>query len=74
MEYKKFLETKKKQHISSGFKIDEIELNINLFDFQKHIVKIALQKGRDDLAKLALKEKQKYTILLNELNERLEFR
>jgi len=46
MEYKKFLETKKKQHISSGFKIDEIELNSNLFDFQKHIVKIALQKGR----------------------------
>lgn len=30
---------------------------------------IALQKGRDDLAKLALKEKQKHTILLNELNE-----
>lgn len=46
MEYRKFLETKKKQHISSGFKIDEIELNSNLFDFQKHIVKIALQKGR----------------------------
>jgi hypothetical protein len=46
MEYKKFLETKKKQHISSGFNIDEIQLNDNLFDFQKHIVKIALQKGR----------------------------
>mgnify|MGYP003631207814 FL=1 len=46
MEYRKFLETKKKQHISSGFKIDEIELNTNMFDFQKHIVKIALQKGR----------------------------
>lgn len=29
---------------------------------------IALQKGRDDLAKLALKEKQKCTTLLNELN------
>ena len=35
MEYRKFLETKKKQHISSGFKIDEIELNTNMFDFQK---------------------------------------
>jgi len=30
---------------------------------------VALQKGRDDLAKLALKEKQKCTALLNELNE-----
>lgn len=30
---------------------------------------IALQKGRDDLAKLALKEKQKCTTLLNDLNE-----
>jgi len=30
---------------------------------------VALQKGRDDLAKLALKEKQKCTTLLEELNE-----
>ena len=45
-DYLKFLESKKKQHISSGFKIDEIQLNNSLFDFQKHIVKIALQKGR----------------------------
>jgi len=46
MEYKDFLETKIKSHIESGFEILENELNENLFDFQKHIVKIALKKGR----------------------------
>lgn len=46
MKYKQFLETKKKSHIESGFNVDELQLNSNLFDFQKHIVKIALQKGR----------------------------
>ena len=44
--YQEFLETKKKTFISSGFDIEENELNENLFDFQKHIVKIALSKGR----------------------------
>lgn len=46
MEYKDFLETKIKSHIESGFDIDNNQLNNNLFDFQKHIVKIALKKGR----------------------------
>lgn len=46
MEYKEFLKTKEKTFISSGFDIDEKELNTNLFDFQRHIVKIALKKGR----------------------------
>jgi DNA modification methylase len=46
MEYKQFLKTKEKNHISSGFEIDESELNNNLFDFQKYIVKTALMKGR----------------------------
>lgn len=46
MEYIEFLETKKKTFISSGFEIDESELNSNLFDFQKYIVKTALLKGR----------------------------
>lgn len=46
MEYNKFLETKRKTFIESGFEIDEIELNSNLFDFQKFIVKSALKKGR----------------------------
>lgn len=44
MKYEDFLTTKKKDFISSGF--DAITLNHNLFDFQNHIVKIALQKGR----------------------------
>ena len=46
MNYEEFLKTKKKSFISSGFKINEKQLNNNLFDFQKHIVKIALGKGR----------------------------
>lgn len=46
MDYKNFLETKKKIFISSGFEIDESKLNHNLFDFQKYIVKTALLKGR----------------------------
>ena len=46
MNYNNFLETKKKTFISSGFEIDENELNSNLFDFQRFIVKTALSKGR----------------------------
>lgn len=46
MEYDKFLDTKKSSFIESGFLVDESELNKNLFDFQKHIVKVALNKGR----------------------------
>lgn len=46
MEYEKFLETKKKSFIESGFDIDEKKLNKNLFDFQKFAVKTALRKGR----------------------------
>ena len=45
-DYEKFLETKKKTFISSGFDINENELNNNLFDFQKYAVKVALNKGR----------------------------
>lgn len=45
-EYKKFLESKKKTFISSGFDIEISELNNNLFDFQKHVIQIALKKGR----------------------------
>ena len=44
MKYNKFLDTKKKGFIESGF--DCGELNSNLFDFQSYIVKIALKKGR----------------------------
>lgn len=46
MNYKEFLETKKKKFVSSGFDIDESKLNANLFDFQKYAVKTALNKGR----------------------------
>lgn len=46
MDYKEFLETKRKTFIESGFEISESELNKNLFDFQKYVVKIALQKGK----------------------------
>lgn len=46
MEYSEFLKTKEKSFISSGFEIKENDLNDNLFDFQRHIVKIALNKGR----------------------------
>ena len=44
--YNDFLMTKKKDVISCGFDIHESDLNSNLFDFQKYIVRIALSKGR----------------------------
>jgi len=46
MEYKEFLQTKEKYFIDAGFEVDESKLNNNLFNFQKHVVKIALRKGR----------------------------
>ena len=46
MEYTEFLETKQKKHILSGFDVDESDLNINMFDFQKFIVKRALKAGK----------------------------
>jgi len=45
-EYTKFLESKAKAHVLSGFEIDESELNKNLFDFQRFIVKRALKAGK----------------------------
>ena len=46
MEYKEFLERKQKTHIESGFELHESELNKNMFDFQKFIVKRALKAGK----------------------------
>ena len=46
MEYKEFLESKRKTFIESGFEVNDNDLNSNLFDFQKFIVKRALKKGR----------------------------
>jgi len=45
-DYEKFLETKKKNFISSGFDIEDSKLNPMLKDFQVYCLKIALKKGR----------------------------
>ena len=46
MEYTEFLKTKQKTHINLGFEVDESQLNANMFDFQKFIVKRALKAGK----------------------------
>jgi superfamily II DNA or RNA helicase len=46
MKYEEFIENKKIQPIISGFDIDADNLNSNLFDFQRVIVKWALKRGR----------------------------
>ena len=45
-DYNKFLESKKEKAVESGFNIELNQLNDSLFDFQKHIVKKAILKGR----------------------------
>ena len=46
MNYNDFLESKKKRINDAGFVVDDADLNPALFDFQRHIVKTALKKGR----------------------------
>ena len=46
MNYEEFLKTKEYTYQNTGFHIDTSELNSNLFDFQREIVKWALKKGR----------------------------
>ncbi len=46
MEYNKFLESKRKTFLESGFDISEMDLNARLKPFQKFTVKIALHKGK----------------------------
>jgi DNA modification methylase len=46
MDYNEFLEKKKVKVIKSGFSVDEKDLNKNLFDFQKFIVKKAIEMGK----------------------------
>ena len=46
MEYEEFLELKKITPIISGFDVEINQLNKNLFDFQRVIVKWALKRGR----------------------------
>lgn len=45
-DYQKFLDTKRKTFIESGFELSESELNPMLKDFQKYGVKTALFKGK----------------------------
>ena len=44
--YKKFLKKKELKTIEAGIDVDRDELNPNLFEFQKDIVKWALKKGK----------------------------
>jgi hypothetical protein len=44
--YEQLLESKKKRIQDAGFEVNETDLNPSLFDFQRHIVKTALKKGR----------------------------
>jgi DNA modification methylase len=46
MNYKNFLETKKKSFTESGFELNENQLNSKLKDFQKYGIKTALLKGK----------------------------
>jgi DNA modification methylase len=45
-DYIEFLEGKQKTHIKSGFEVSENDLNKLMFDFQKFIVKRALNAGK----------------------------
>jgi len=45
-EYLEFLERKKQRIEESGFDVEDKALNPALFDFQRHIVKTALRKGK----------------------------
>jgi len=44
--YTDFLKSKQKNHVHSGFDCNDSDLNKNLFDFQKFIVKRALKAGK----------------------------
>lgn len=46
MNYEDFLKSKQYAYNSTGFEVSENELNSNMFDFQKAIVKWALKKGK----------------------------
>ena len=46
MDYLQFLNNKSTEVSGVGFNVSDSELNINLFDFQRHIVKRAVKLGR----------------------------
>lgn len=45
-DYKEFLSKKRRNHTFTGFEISDNELNCNLKDFQKYIVKVAVKAGK----------------------------
>lgn len=49
MNYEDFLKSKQYTYNSTGFEVSESDLNSNMFDFQKAIVKWALKKGKSAL-------------------------
>lgn len=46
MQYTDFIQSKLPAILKSGFTVDDSELNSNLFPFQRHIVRTALEAGR----------------------------
>lgn len=46
MEYRDFLQGKMKSHQTSGFDVKEKDMNLSMFDFQKFIVRRALNAGK----------------------------
>lgn len=46
MDYQEFLRTKEYTYISTGFDVELSDLNPNMFEFQKQVVKWGLKKGR----------------------------
>lgn len=46
MDYTRFLQSKQKSHIASGFDVKESDLNSHMFPFQKFIVLRALKAGK----------------------------
>ena len=45
-EYHEFLQNKITRFHDAGFTVNDSDLNVNLFDFQRYIVRLALRKGR----------------------------
>lgn len=46
MKYEEFLESKIKEHVSSGFDVELEDLNSNLKEWQKYVIRWSLRKGK----------------------------
>jgi DNA modification methylase len=46
MTYQEFIQTKQKSHVNTGIDVGDDDICPHLFDFQKYIVRRALEKGR----------------------------